>query len=337
MKAVAKIRALKKGKGYPKYLKIVDGINAAIADNEFEKGDLLPSVNGLSSELGVARETVVTAYKNLKDRGIIGSRHGVGFYVDNINTQQKLKVALVLYAFHSFQEIFYNTFREALGEDIKIEVFFHHNNKKQYQQIITNINGKYGMYVVAPIHNKITQKVLSRILPNKLLIIDRYENLGKNYSYITQEFYKTTLNVLDQLLEKLVSYKKIILFYRKDADYPKNIKKAFSDFTKKHRLNGKIEKQYQPHLLKKNYAYIIIGDVDLWKLLKDAQKQSFEVGEDIGILSANDSPVKEIICGGITTFFADFDYMAKKAADFALNKNPIKEILKVKLYRRKSL
>lgn len=337
MKAVAKIRALKNEKGYPKYLKIVDGISAAIADNEFEKGDLLPSVNGLSSELGVARETVVTAYKNLKDRGIIASRHGVGFYVDNVNTQQKLKVALVLYAFHSFQEIFYNTFREALGEDVKIEVFFHHNNKKQYEQIITSIIGKYGMYVVAPMHHKITQHVLPNISSNKLLIIDRFEDLGKQYAYIAQEFYKSTLHVLEQLVSKLKTYKKIILFYRKDSDYPKGIKKAFHHFIKTNNLNGEIEKKYQSHLLQKNTAYITIGNVDLWKLLKDAQNQNLEVGKDIGILSANDNPVKEIISGGITTFFADFDYMAKKAADFVLNKKPIKEILKVKLHRRKSL
>jgi len=311
MKAVAKIMALKKEKGYPKYLKIVDGINAAIADNEFEKGDLLPSVNGLSSELGVARETVVTAYNNLKDRGIISSRHGVGFYVDSINTQQKLKVALVLYAFHSFQEIFYNTFREALGEDVKIEVFFHHNNKKQYEQIITSIAGKYGMYIVAPIHHKITKQILSNISPNKLLIIDRYEDIGKQYSYIAQEFYKTTLHILNQLLVELKGYKKIILFYQNDKDYPKGIKKAFLHFIKAHQLSGVIEKQYQPHLLQKNNAYITIGNVDLWKLLKDAQSQNFEVGDDIGILSANDSPVKEIICG--------------------------KEILKVEVFRRKSL
>jgi len=337
MKAIAKIKALKKENGYPKYLKIVDGISEAIADSEFKKGDLLPSVNGLSAELGVARETVVTAYKNLKDKGIISSRQGVGFYVDDVNTHQKLKVALVLYAFHSFQEIFYNTFREALGEDVKIEVFFHHNNKKQYEQIISSITGKYGMYVVAPIHNKITQKVLTGIQPNKLLIIDRFENLGKQYSYIAQEFYKTTLRVFEQLLKELKSFKSIILFYRKDSDYPKNIKKAFLYFIKKHQLNGVVENYYQSHLLKKNCAYITIGDVDLWKLLKDAQQQNLEVGKHIGILSANDSPVKEIISGGITTFFADFDYMAAKAAKFVLNKTPVKEILKVELYRRKSL
>jgi len=333
MKAIAKIKALKEEKSYPKYLKIVDGINAAIADNEFKKGDLLPSVNGLSAELGVARETVVTAYKNLKDRGIISSRHGIGFYVDNTNTKQKLKVALVLYAFHSFQEIFYNTFREALGEDVKIEVFFHHNNNKQFEQIISSITGKYGMYVVAPIHHKITQQVLLNIAPNKLLIIDRFEELGKHYSYIAQEFYDTTLNVFEQLLNELKSYKKIVLFYRKDTDYPKGIKKAFQHFIKKHRIEGQIEKQYETHLLQKNCAYITIGNVDLWKLLKDAQRQNIEAGKDIGILSANDSPVKEIISGGITTFFADFDYMAKKAANYVLHKKPIKEILKVELVK----
>ncbi len=337
MKAVAKIKALKKVSGYPKYLKIVDGINAAISDKEFQKGDLLPSVNGLSAELGVARETVVTAYRNLKDRGIISSRQGLGYYIENVDTNQQLKVALVLYAFHSFQEIFYNSFRTALGNDVKIEVFFHHNNPQMYEQIISNIKGNYGMYVLAPIHHTLTQQLLSDISPNRLLIIDRFENLGEQYSFIAQEFEQSTFNILQQLEPQFKKFDAITLFFKEQSDYPKGIKKAFKRFLKTAKLKGKVEERYKKAAIQKNNAYITIGDVDLWELLKDANSQNFTVGKDIGILSSNDSPVKEIICGGITTFFADFDHMAKKAANFVLNKTSIKEILKVELFRRKSL
>jgi len=337
LKAVAKIKALKSVSGYPKYLKIVDGINAAISDKEFEKGDLLPSVNGLSAELGVARETVVTAYRNLKDRGIISSRQGVGYYIENVDTDQQLRVALVLYAFHSFQEIFYNSFRAALGSKVKIEVFFHHNNPQIYEQIISNIKGKYGMYVVAPIHHIITQKILSDISPNRLLIIDRFEDMGDAYSYIAQEFEQSTFNILKRLESQFKKFDLITLFFKDNSDYPPGIKKAFKRFLKTSKLKGSVKKRYKKSSIQKRNAYITIGDVDLWELLKDAQQLDLKIGKDIGILSSNDSPVKEIICGGITTFFADFDHMAKKAAHFVLNKTHTKEILKVEVFRRKSL
>ena len=68
--------------------KIVQAVSNCISDNIIAIGDSLPSVNELSNELGYSRETVVKAYAELKDRGIVDSKHGVGFFV--VNTRVNL-------------------------------------------------------------------------------------------------------------------------------------------------------------------------------------------------------------------------------------------------------
>ena len=71
--------------------------------------------------------------------------------------------------------------------------------------------------------------------------------------------------------------------------------------------------------------------------LKDCIAKGLVPGKDVGILSHNDDLVKEIICNGITTYFADFKKMAERAARFVLDRQPVKEIIPTVLVRRNSL
>ena len=57
--------------GIPKYKQIVLSIEIAIAENRLKKNDKLPSVNKISLEFSLSRDTVLLAYDELKKRGII--------------------------------------------------------------------------------------------------------------------------------------------------------------------------------------------------------------------------------------------------------------------------
>lgn len=320
-----------------KHEQLVKGIINAIDAKVIVQGSMLPSVNNMVKELGFARKTIVKAYNELKDRGIIESKNRLGYFVANEATDQTMKVAVLLYAFHPFQEIFYNTLREALGENYQLDVFFHHNNPEVYENILLSIIGRYGMYVVAPIHDIKTQTLLSKIPANRLLIVDRYEHIGDEYSYISQEFEKSTFKVLTTLKHSINKYEEFVLFFKEDADYPIGSLKAFKRFINVNKIKGRIENKYQPSLLKKGTVYMTFSDVDLWKLLKDCNQQGFILGEDIGVLSTNDSPVKEFISGGITTYCADFGEMANMASDYIKERKSMQLILPVKIEKRNSL
>ena len=72
-------------------------------------------------------------------------------------------------------------------------------------------------------------------------------------------------------------------------------------------------------------------------MLKDCIEKNLDPGKDIGILSHNDDMVKEIICGGITTYSTDFRSMAEESAEFVMSGKAIKKIIPTTLIRRKSL
>ncbi|MEL6865612.1 MAG: GntR family transcriptional regulator [Bacteroidota bacterium] len=320
-----------------KHEQLVTGIINAINERILVQGNMLPSVNVMVREVGFARKTIVKAYEELKERGIIESKNRLGYFITNVATDQRVKVAVLLYAFHTFQEIFYNKFREQLGENIQLDIYFHHNNIEVFETILNNIKRRYAMYVVAPIHGQRTRELLGSIPPNKLLIVDRFENLGPEYSYISQEFEQSTYKILSQLKESIERFDELILFFKENTDYPLGAKKAFERFINDHQINGHIQTEYVKGSLEKGKVYFTIGDTDLWKILKDAMDAGIEIGEDIGILSHNDTPVKEIVCGGITTYYSDFEAMGIKAASYVLEKDKIQEILTMQLSRRKSL
>lgn len=65
----------------PPYLQIANALRAAILTKKFEPGEKLPSGPELAERYGVARQTVQSALRVLKDEGLIVSRQGQGAYV----------------------------------------------------------------------------------------------------------------------------------------------------------------------------------------------------------------------------------------------------------------
>ncbi|MEM6806710.1 MAG: GntR family transcriptional regulator, partial [Bacteroidota bacterium] len=321
-----------------KHESLVNGILDSINEKVLERGDLLPSVNKMVHELGYARKTIVKAYDELKERGIVESRNRLGYFIATEATTQKLKVALLLYAFHTFQEIFYNTFRKAVGDNIQLDIFFHHNNKEVFRDILQNVKNKYGLCVVAPIqHNPESVELLKSIPPSKLLLIDRNIALGEEYSSISQEFASPFYQVLCELKDKIETYDSLTLIFKEEADYPEGIKHAFEKFCRDFGLRGNVETEYHEGSLEKGRVYFTIGDTELWNILKDCKSKGYTIGKDVGILSQNDSPVKEIIEGGISTFSTDFRLMAQEAANFILDRKKTQKVIPSLLIRRNSL
>ncbi len=332
-----KIQELEEFNHLTKHEQLVNGIINAIEERIIVKGSMLPSVNKMVKELGFARKTIVKAYTDLKDRGIVESKNRLGYYIANEATDQTIKVALILYAFHTFQEEFYNSFRASLGKNIQLDVFFHHSNMSVFESIFSNVSDKYGMYVVAPIQNEKSRKLLKSIPANKLLLIDRYLNLGSEYSHITQEFRQSLYSVLNGLNETIRTFKNCVLFFRPKNDNPIEVLRAFENYIEDNQLNSEVKNYYEPNSVCKGNCYFIQNDNDLWELLKDCKHKNLEIGRDIGILSFNESTIKEFVMGGITTISTDFVLMAQKAAEFVLKREKSQEVIVTTLIRRTSL
>jgi GntR family transcriptional regulator len=65
----------------PLYAQIADRLRVAVATGELGPGASLPSVRHLASQLRVNPATVVQAYRELEQAGVIESRQGAGTFV----------------------------------------------------------------------------------------------------------------------------------------------------------------------------------------------------------------------------------------------------------------
>ncbi|MEM9525080.1 MAG: winged helix-turn-helix domain-containing protein [Bacteroidota bacterium] len=305
-----------------KHEQIVNGVLTSIEDQVVSRGQILPSINQMSMELGVARKTVDKAYGELKDRGLVESRNRRGFFVSTQAVEQTVRVALVLYEFRPFQEMFYNVFRQSVGENVQVDTFFHHNNLSVFEDIVGKINGRYGLYVIAPIIDKRTSEILDQLINNRLLLIDRFVETKSRVSCVIQEFERSTYEILLALKPRLCGYERIELFFREQQAYPEGILAACKAFCKKNKVKLRVKDRYEQGTLSRGVLYLTVGDTDLWTLLEDCIDRDYVLGEDLGILSHNESRIKKIVHGGVSTWSTDFGRMAERAARFVLEREP---------------
>ena len=336
---IQQIQSLEAVNTLSKHEQIVNGILNSINENILKQGDSLPSINTMIKQLGFARETIAKAYKDLVYSGVIESKNRLGYFVATSKTEQSLKVALVLFGFDIFQETFYKTFRSGLGENIQLDIFFHHNNFAIFNNIIDSIKGKYGMYVIAAMPDPKTEALLSELPTNRLLLVDRFIETEEDYSFLVQEFKESSYNAFVGLKDKIQKFEKVFFYFRKQSAEPPEILESFERFTNEYTINSVVEKNYKVEHLAKGNVYFTMHGAELWEMLKDAKNQGLEIGKDVGFFSHNDDIIKEILFDGITTFSTDFTAMGKEAANYVINHKgkKLKKIIPTKLLLRNSL
>jgi biotin operon repressor len=316
---------------------IVEGILAAIDGNVISKGDRIPSVNRLIQKLGVARMTVVKALNVLKDRGIIVSEDKVGYFVRDDNVKRELKVFLFLTGFYSYHETLYNQIIENVKDPlITIDLYFHHCNPGIFKSVLQENFGGYGLYVITGFENSIVKALLSRIPQKKLLQIIRPPVLEGGAS-VCQDFGAGLKSSLTKLKNQLDRYERFILVFPLGKSHPEEIKTTFVEFCQENGINWVIEKEITRDLTKKGTAFWVIEDSDLISLIKLVEEMSLRLGNEIGILSYNETPMKEIIRNGITVISVDFAQMGCTIADFISNPKYTRELFAPDVIIRNSL
>jgi DNA-binding transcriptional regulator YhcF (GntR family) len=329
------IQKLAEVPSYSKHDRLVQGVINAIDAKIIARDDMLPSVNTMIRELHFSRETIVKGFRELISRGIIESKNRLGYFVANGNTDQTLKVALLMYNLDTFEEQFYRNFRHGLGKDVHLNIYFHHGNIEIFETILGQIKGKYGMYVVAPIPHPKTKELLEMIPRTKFLMFDRYEPLEGEFNHITQEFEQATYKALKELAPVLGRFKEMIFYHSPDSLDPKEIVPAFKKFLKDFKIKGRILTEYKAGSIEKGKAYFTLDNFALWQMIKDCKAKRIRPGKDTGILSYNDEPAKEII--GITTLSTNFSLMGIRAGEAVMNREKVSETIPTVLLRRNTL
>ncbi len=320
--------------GQTKFQQLVHAITEAISIGELKVGDSLPSVNQLSKESGFSRDTVFKAYNILKQRNIVESAPQKGYFV----ASESFKVFVLLDDFSAFKEQLYQSFRQNLPDSYSVDLLFHHYNPDVFHQLIENSLGRYSMYVVMNIDHKTIDPILEKIDANKLLVLDMGKPENGKLNYLLQDFNTSVKNCLEKGLNLLKKYDELNLVYAENnTPHPVEIISAVRNFCNKNQLKFRKSNQVNEADIQKGQAWFVIRESDLVQVIKTCRKNQLELGKDVGIISYNDTPMKQIVGGGITVISVDFNLMGQKAAEFVKNKQKIGEVLPTSLLLRDSL
>jgi DNA-binding transcriptional regulator YhcF (GntR family) len=312
---------------------LVDALSHAINQGVFKPGDALPSVNEISKQHHLSRDTVFKAYQELKQRGIVNSTPAKGYHVEGLLN----KVLLMLDVYSPFKDVLYNAFVNNLPKNYKVDLVFHFYNERLFETVMLDSIGRYNYYIVMNFNNENFHEVLKKIDQNKLLILDLGDFEKNNFSYVCQDFGKSVYGCLTEGIHLFQKYAKINLYFPDESEHPRITAKYFNKFCKDNNINSEIIKTINTNNFKAGVAYFIIRQKDLVEVVKLCREKKLKIGHDVGLIAYNDTPMYEIIENGITVISTDFSQMGAKAAEFVRTRQKIHEVISTKLIMRGSL
>lgn len=325
----------------PKYQQIINLIKSDIEQGIFKRGERIPSINETSEDFYLSRDTVEKAYSKLREQGIIVSVPGKGYYVNCDHPTDKLRVLLAINKISAHKKMIVNAFVETLGENAVVETFVHHYSTEKLERIITENLGKFNYYAIIPCFKDFsdrTQAIIEQIPVDKLLLIDKdIDVLKGRYKAVCEDFEKDTYQVLSSALDAISKYEKLYFIFPDGAQYRPELIASFKRFCAEHHFDYCITNVFDESYLRPKDLYLVIEDDDLVNIIKYCKNHRLKIGQDVGILSYNDIPLKEVLHDGIAVISTDFRKMGEMAAHLILDKRNEKIHNPFYLIRRPSL
>ncbi len=321
----------------PKYQQIINSIIRDIEFGNLKVGQKIPSINEISEEYYLSRDTVEKAYKQLKEKKIIVSAKGKGYYVARTLPQSGIKVLFLLNKLSSYKMMIYNSFINSMDNDARIDLKIYHCDEKLFRNIMEENMGAYDYYVIMPHfidkddgHRNYTPdaiKILKQIPVDKLLLLDNnIDDLLLEFAAVYQDFKHDIYEALKEGMSALKKYAKLILIFPKKVvyPYPTEILQGFRMFCVENDFDFEIlDEVYSEMELHERDAFIVIEENDLVNLVKQIRDSNFKLGKDIGLISYNDTPLKDLL--GITCVSTNFKLMGETAA-YMIKKKKVEKV-----------
>jgi DNA-binding transcriptional regulator YhcF (GntR family) len=306
----------------PKYLQLTNSILKGIEQGKIEKDYLLPSINDLSFELEISRDTAEKAYRQMKRLGVIGSVPGKGYFVSKTDFKQAIRVFLLFNKLSVHKKIIYDSFAATLGEQAAIDFYIYNNDFALFKKLVQNRKEEYTHYVIIPHFLEGGEKapdIINQITGGQLILLDKIiPGIKGEFGAVYENFEKDIFSTLKSALPQLSKYQTLKITFPSYTYFPEEILKGFYRFCSEYAFNYQVVQKIADEPVSEGEVYINLMEDDLLVLLEKIKATSLEVGKNIGIISYNETPWKRFILDGITTVSTDFVKMGEMAAQMVL-------------------
>jgi DNA-binding transcriptional regulator YhcF (GntR family) len=309
----------------PKYQQLANSIVDAVQSGKLKKDDVLPSINELSFEFEISRDTAEKGYRHLKHLGILGSVPGKGFFIKNTEVNKQLKVFLLFNKLSAHKKIIYDAIVSSLGDRAAIDFYIYNNDYSLFKRLLSNRKDDYTYFVIIPHFQEGGEnafEIINEIDKNRLILLDKnVSGVNGKFGAVYEDFEKDIYNALEQTLPQLAKYQTLKIIFPEYTYFPQEILKGFAKFCDQYAFASKVVHDISVEPINKGEVFINLMENDLVILIERILAASFKVGEDVGVISYNETPLKKIILNGITTISTDFQLMGEKTAELILNRS----------------
>jgi DNA-binding transcriptional regulator YhcF (GntR family) len=309
----------------PKYQQLANSIINAIESGKLRKDSMMPSINELSFEFQISRDTAEKGYKHLKSIGVLGSVPGKGFYIKSTEVNQKLKIFLLFNKLSAHKKIIYDSIVSSLSGLASIDFYIYNNDFAFFRNLLLSKLDQYTHYVIIPHFNEGGEnaaEVINQIDKNKLILLDKLvPGVDGKYGAVYENFEKDIYQALEQALPHLEKYETLKIIFPEQTYHPREILKGFYRFCNEYAFGYKVVHEIENEPISEGEVYINLMENDLVILIEKILSQKLKVGKDVGVISYNETPLKKIILDGITTISSDFQMMGEKTAKQILGRS----------------
>lgn len=309
------------------YRQLVSQVEQALHSGKLKAGEQIPSMNELAAQLNISRETVKKAYGILVKKGLIQPKQGKGFYTADVNASAHPRVLVLFDKFSVYKQILFNAFAERLAGAAEITILNHNQSIDLLEHYLDDNLDNFDFYLLAPHFpldeetQKRVMKQLARLPYRKLIMLDRLQpDFPGQYGAVYQDFEN---DIYDGLSEGLGPHRRtrtMRVITLPMSLYGNHIIKGVKRFTSDHAIPVEFLHEVPP-TIEKGDTFLVLNsqlDAGLVALAHKIQQAGLVIGQDVFIISYNESDMNELVLGGLTTVSTDFREMGRLAADMVL-------------------
>jgi DNA-binding transcriptional regulator YhcF (GntR family) len=309
----------------PKYQQLANSIINAIQRGQLERDVMMPSINELSFEFQISRDTAEKGYRHLKNIGVLGSVPGKGFYIKSTEIDQKVKIFLLFNKLSAHKKIIYDSIVSSLAGLASIDFYIYNNDFALFKNLLETKQDQYTHYVIIPHFiegGENASEIINRIDKSKLILLDKLvPGVDGKYGAVYENFEKDIYQALEQALPQLEKYQTIKIIFPEQTYMPQEILKGFYRFCNEYAFNYHVVRSIEAEPINEGEVFINLMENDLVILIERILSMKLKVGKEVGVISYNETPLKKIILDGITTISSDFQMMGEKTAQLILDRS----------------
>lgn len=323
----------------PKYRQVILAISRDIRRAVLKPGDKIPSINEASSECYLSRDTVEKAYKELSRRGVIRSIPGKGFFVSETVFSNPLKILLVFDKLDESRWKLFNELNECLGNS-ELTMMSYEHNYRMLNLSLEEHQDDFDFFIVIPhffAYQEDLTRAFSSIVPERLIVLTHaVAGLDEQTSQFTFDRKVEWARAFESVKTRMESFTRMVMFFPDDFRFPQEIYEAAQAFTDSVDMPFKSLNEWDSKKIQVGDLVLCLEDETLSEVVAFGAERELVSGEDLGIISFDDDPMKESLSGGITTLGYNYREIAEFTAARIQTGNPLSYRFPLQWTHRKS-